>query len=170
MRHWHATDLVILRKNRGYISRRLTFLLRHTNRSPPTTGRLGMLPTNAQAPVVPETTVCPDFLQALQVLAQLTLHAVRQHLAILAIHDIPLPIEEPRGDLVSGRILDDGDDAFEFFGCDFASTAPQYISAAAQKGRFEIWRIGENLVLFTACSSPHRLFCRRGWSICARRP
>ena len=61
-----------------------------------------------------------DLLQSLQVLTQLAVHAVGQDLAVLAIHDIALAVEEPGWDLVLGRVLDDGDDALEFFGGEFA--------------------------------------------------
>jgi hypothetical protein len=33
-----------------------------------------------------------------------------------------LSVEEPAGDLVLGGVLDDGNDALEFFGCEFTST------------------------------------------------
>lgn len=75
-----------------------------------------MLAAHAQAPVVPKTTVGSDLLQALQVLTQLAVHAVGQDLRILSIHNVALTIEEPGGDLVLGRVLNDGDDALEFFG------------------------------------------------------
>ena len=74
-----------------------------------------MLSTHAQAPVVPQTTMRTDLLQPLQVLTQLAVHAVGQDLAVLAVHDVALPVEEPDGDFVLSRVLDDGDDAFEFF-------------------------------------------------------
>ena len=63
-----------------------------------------------------------DFLQTLQVLTQFTVHAVRQYLRVLAIHNITLAIEEPGGNFVLSRVLDDGDNTFEFFGSDFASS------------------------------------------------
>lgn len=44
---------------------------------------------------------------------------------ILAIDDVSLSVEEPAGDLVLGRVLDDGDNSFEFFGCDFTGTILQ---------------------------------------------
>lgn len=60
-----------------------------------------------------------DLLQALQILTQFAVHAVCQHLGVLAINNVPLPIEEPSRDFVLCRILDDSDDTFEFFGGDF---------------------------------------------------
>jgi hypothetical protein len=61
-----------------------------------------------------------DLLQPLQVLAQLAVHSVGQDLAVLAVHDVALAIQEPARDFVLGWVLDDGDDAFEFFAGEFA--------------------------------------------------
>lgn len=65
---------------------------------------------------MPQTTVGADLLQALEVLTQLAVHAVGQGVAVLAIHNVALTVEEPRRDLVLRRVLDDGDDALELFG------------------------------------------------------
>ena len=65
---------------------------------------------------MPQTTVGADLLQTLEVLTQLAVHAVGQRVAVLAIHDVALTVEEPRRDLVLRRVLDDGDDALELFG------------------------------------------------------
>lgn len=65
----------------------------------------------------------PNLLQSFQILTKLTLHAVCQYLRILAIDDIALSVQEPRRDFVLGWILDDGDNSFEFFRCNFASAA-----------------------------------------------
>ena len=66
--------------------------------------------------------MCPNLLQSLQILTKLALHSVGQHLRVLAVHNIALSVEEPAWDFVLGGVLDDGDDSFEFFGCDFAGT------------------------------------------------
>lgn len=63
-----------------------------------------------------------DLLQALQVLAQLAIHAVCQYLRVLAIHNVTLAIKEPSRNFVLSRVLNNGDNAFEFFGRDFASS------------------------------------------------
>ena len=63
-----------------------------------------------------------DLLQALQILTQLAVHAVGQDLRILAIHNVTLAIEEPSGNFVLSRALDNGDDTFEFLGSDFAGS------------------------------------------------
>jgi len=64
-----------------------------------------------------------DLLQALQIITQLAVDTVGQNLAVLAIDDVTLPVEEPGGDLVLCRVLDDGDNALKFFGGEFTSTA-----------------------------------------------
>ena len=61
-----------------------------------------------------------DLLESLQVLTQLAVHAVGQDLAVLAIHDIALTIEEPDWNFVLRWVLDDGDYTFEFFGGEVA--------------------------------------------------
>lgn len=63
-----------------------------------------------------------DLLQALQIITQLAVHTVGQHLAILAIHNVALTVEEPGGDLVLSGALDNRDDALEFFGGKLAGT------------------------------------------------
>ncbi len=77
-----------------------TLLLGHTD-SPSTSARcLGVLATDAQAPVVAETAVSTHLLQALQVITQLRVHVVGQDLAALAVDDIALSVKEPVRDLV----------------------------------------------------------------------
>jgi hypothetical protein len=63
-----------------------------------------------------------DLLQALQIVTQLGVDTVGENLGVLAIDDIALTIEEPGGDLVLCRVLDDRDDSLEFFGCELTST------------------------------------------------
>ena len=63
-----------------------------------------------------------DLLQALQIFTQLAVHAVCQDLRVLAIDNVTLAIEEPGGDFILSRILDDGDNAFKLFGGDFTSS------------------------------------------------
>lgn len=54
-----------------------------------------MLATNAQAPVVAETTVGADLLQALEVIAELGIDAVGEDLGVLAVDDVALSVKEP---------------------------------------------------------------------------
>jgi hypothetical protein len=108
---------------------RLTLLLAHTNSPTSPTRGLAMLPTNPQAPVVTQTTMSPDFLKPLEIFAQFGFHAVGQHLRVFAVDNVALSIEEPGRDLVLRGVLDDGDDAFEFFRRDFTgSEETQFIS------------------------------------------
>lgn len=71
-----------------------------------------------------ETTVGADLLQALQIITQLGVDTVGQDLRVLAIDDIALSVEEPGGDLVLGRVLDDGDNSLKLFGGEFTSAVP----------------------------------------------
>ena len=50
-------------------------------------------------PVVAETPVSPDLLETLEVLTQLVVEDVGHHLGSLAVLDVPLPVEEPVGNL-----------------------------------------------------------------------
>lgn len=70
-----------------------------------------------------QTTMGTDLLQALQILTEFAFHTVGQYLVVLAIDDITLSVQEPLWDFVLCRILNDGDNSFEFFGCDFTGTA-----------------------------------------------
>lgn len=63
-----------------------------------------------------ETSVGPDLLQPLQVLAELAVDAVGEDLGVLSVDNVALSVEEPARDFVLEGILDDGHNAFEFFG------------------------------------------------------
>lgn len=69
-----------------------------------------------------KTTVSADLLQALQIITQLGVDAVGQNLRVLAVDNVALSVEEPGGDLVLGRVLDNGDDSLELFGGKFTGT------------------------------------------------
>lgn len=92
-----------------------------------------MLTTDTETPVVTETTVSADLLQALKIFTELAVDTVGEDLAVLAIDDIALPVEEPSGNLVCTvldnvtisvehmehtlqRVLDDGNDTLKLFG------------------------------------------------------
>ena len=102
---------------------RLSLLLRHTNRAAAAAGGLGVLTAHAQAPEVTQAAVGADLFETLQILAQLVVHGVGQHLRVLAIDDVALPVEEPGWDLILRRVLDDGHDALELLGRDLAGAA-----------------------------------------------
>lgn len=63
-----------------------------------------------------------DLLQPLQILAQFAVHAVGKHLRVLAVHNVALSIEEPGGNFVLGRVLNNGDNALKLFGRDLSSS------------------------------------------------
>ena len=69
-----------------------------------------------------ETTVGTHSLEALEIVTELGVDAVGQGVDVLAVNDIALSVEEPGRNLVLGRVLDDGDNALEFFGGEFTST------------------------------------------------
>jgi hypothetical protein len=85
----------------------LTLLLRHTDGSAAATGGLRVLTTDAEAPVVTETTVSADLLEALEVVTELGVDTVGEHLAVFAVDDIALPVQEPAGDLVCAKLEGD---------------------------------------------------------------
>jgi hypothetical protein len=78
----------------------LTLLLGHTDCSAAATSGFGVLTTDTETPVVTETTVSADLLQALEIVTELAVDTVGENLAVLAIDDIALPVEEPAGNLV----------------------------------------------------------------------
>jgi hypothetical protein len=78
-----------------------------------------VLTTDTETPVVTETTVGADLLQALKIVTELGVDLVGEDLRVLTIDDIALSVEEPAGDLVLGRVLDDGDNSLELFGGEF---------------------------------------------------
>lgn len=80
-----------------------------------------MLTPDTEAPEVPKTTVSADLLQPLQVITELRVNAVRQDLRVLAIDDVPLPVQEPRRDLELRRVLDDSDETLELIRVKLAS-------------------------------------------------
>lgn len=102
-------------------TRLTTLLLRDTDSPSSSSSCLGVLSTDTEAPIVTETTVSTDLLQAFQIITKFGIDTVGENLAVLAIDDITLTIEEPGGDLVLGRVLDDGNNPLEFFRGEFTS-------------------------------------------------
>jgi hypothetical protein len=100
----------------------LSLLLADTDGATTATGGLGVLTTDTETPVVTETAVRADLLEALEILTVLAVETVGKDLVVLAIDDIALSVQEPGGDLVLGRVLEDGDNALEFFGGKFTGT------------------------------------------------
>lgn len=81
-----------------------------------------MLAANAEAPVVTETTVSADLLEALEIVTELGVDTVGEDLRVLAVDNVALSVEEPGGDLVLGGVLDDGDDTLKLFRGELTST------------------------------------------------
>lgn len=109
-----------------------TLLLGDTDGSATATGGLGVLTTDTEAPVMSETTVSADLLEALEIITELGVDTVGQNVRVLAVNDITLSVQEPAGDLVLGGVLDDGDDSLELFGGELtgAADACQYVSSS----------------------------------------
>jgi hypothetical protein len=82
-----------------------TLLLGHTDGAAAAARRLGVLTTHTQAPVVAQTAVGADLLETLEVVTELGGDTVGEHVRVLAIDDVALPVEEPGRDLggVSGE-------------------------------------------------------------------
>jgi hypothetical protein len=81
-----------------------------------------VLATHAEAPVVTQTTMRADLLQSFQIITELGVDTVGENLRVLAIDNVALSVKEPAGDLILGWVLDDGNDALEFFGGQFTGT------------------------------------------------
>lgn len=102
-----------------------TLLLRDTNSPAPATRSLGVLAAHPETPIVAETTVGSDLLQALKIVTKLRVNTVGQDLRVLAVDNVLLPVEEPGGNFILGRVLHDCDDALELFRGKFTSTLIQ---------------------------------------------
>lgn len=85
-----------------------------------------------------QTAVAADLLQALEVLAQLAVDTVGDDLVVLAVVDVALSVQEPRRDLVLRRVLDDGDDALQFFRGDLTGAADKISQSDGLFGWF-VW-------------------------------
>ena len=85
-------------------SKIILLLLGDTDSSAAATSGLGVLTTDTETPVVTETTVGTDLLEALKVVTELGVDTVGEDLRVLAVDNVALPVEEPGGDLVC-RVL-----------------------------------------------------------------
>lgn len=104
-----------------FVTTGLLLLVRHGLTT--ATSRARVLATSAQVPVVTQTTVSADLLQALKVVTQLGLHVVGQDLHVLARSEVLLPVEEPVGNLELLRSLEDVDNALELIRVQLTRTA-----------------------------------------------
>lgn len=102
-----------------------TLLLGDTDGAATAAGGLGVLTTDTETPVVAETTVSADLLEALKIVTELRVDTVGEDLRVLAVDNVALSVEEPGRDLVLRRVLDDGDDTLELFGGELTGTVYQ---------------------------------------------
>lgn len=84
-------------------------LLGYTDSATTTTGSLGVLTTDTETPVVTETAVRADLLQAFQIVTQFRIQIGGSQLIVFTINDILLSIQEPVGYFVVQWVGDDGD-------------------------------------------------------------
>ena len=82
-----------------------------------------VLTTDAEAEGVTDTTVHVHLLHAFKIFAKLDINGVGSEVFGLAVLDVALAIDEPRGDLVLQGISDDVGDLFDFSGGEGTSTA-----------------------------------------------
>ena len=69
-----------------------------------------------------ETTMRPNLLQSLKIITKLRVDSVGENLAVLAINNVPLPVQEPRRDLELCRVLDDSDETLELIRVELTGT------------------------------------------------
>lgn len=72
-----------------------TLLLGDTDGSATATSGLGVLTTDTEAPVVSETTVSADLLEALEIVTELGVDTVGEDLGVLAVDNVALSVKEP---------------------------------------------------------------------------
>lgn len=99
------------------------------------TSRLGVLAPDTETPEVTETTVGTDLLQALKVITELRVDTVGQDLRVLAVDDVPLPVQEPRGDLELSGVLNDGNKTLELIRVQLAGAASSLSKPRILDGR-----------------------------------
>lgn len=81
-----------------------------------------MLTTHTVAPVVTETSVETHALHLLNVVTELCVELVDEEVSILTVSRVALSVEEPAGNLVLGRVLNDGDDTLKLVNAELTST------------------------------------------------
>ena len=84
-------------------------------------GSLRVLTTDTDVPVVTETTVTADLLVALEFHTETGIEGVRELLGALAILEIVVVVEEPRGHLELEGVVADGDDLIDLVGAQLTS-------------------------------------------------
>jgi len=101
----------------------LLLLVRDTDSASTTTSSLGVLSADTEAPVVTETTVRANTLEALEVLTELVVKTVGENLGGLAVLGILLSVQEPGGDLVVQRVLQDLNNLVDLLSAQLSSAA-----------------------------------------------
>jgi len=84
-----------------------------------------VLTTHTDTPVVTETTMGADLFQSLKILTELRVNGIGQDLRVFAVNDIALPVQEPERYLELGRVLKDGDNAFQLVRVELAGSLVQ---------------------------------------------
>ena len=97
-----------------------------------------MLTPDTETPEVTETTVRTDLLQTLQVSTQLLVDRVGENVAVLAVDNVPLPVQEPHRDLELCRVLDDVDETLKLIRVELSSTAIVSAQTSLTTSRSEI--------------------------------
>jgi hypothetical protein len=80
-----------------------------------------MLTSDAQPPEMSQATMSANFLQPLQIIPKLGVHTIGKNLRVLAVHNIPLPVQEPRRDFELCWVLNYRDNSFQLVGVEIAS-------------------------------------------------
>lgn len=79
------------------------------------TSCLGMLTSGPVAPIMADTSVDADLLHSLNIGSDSANQHVHHALRGLAVNEISLSVDEPLGDLVLGRVVDNGDELLNLF-------------------------------------------------------
>lgn len=98
------------------------FLANNANNLSASSSGLGVLTSDLESPVVSETSVGTHSLQALKILSELVIKLVDQKVRVLTVDNILLSVEEPSGDLVLLRGLDNGDDSLKLLDGELTSS------------------------------------------------
>ena len=79
-----------------------------------------------------------DLLQPLEIVTELRVDTVGENLRVLAVDNVPLPVQEPKRDLELGGVLNDGDDTFKLIRVELSSTAIVSAQTSLTTSRSEI--------------------------------
>jgi hypothetical protein len=104
---------------------------------------LGVLSSNLETPVVPQTPVRPDLLEPLEVISHLLVDDVGQEVGRFTVGHVFLSVKEPCWDLELGWVLHDGDDSLELIGVELSGTGVSGVLSELKMGAS--WGNGENL-------------------------